>query len=79
MRLTSQNQTIGNFFISKDRIFRHLSCSEVTGQQLLQIPALAGIRHQPTLFKAASRTVCFCDISKVVSSSSTMMVILNGR
>jgi hypothetical protein len=37
MRLTSQNQTIGNFFIGKDRIF--ISASEVTrARQLLQIP-----------------------------------------
>jgi hypothetical protein len=39
MRLTSQNQTIGNFFIGKDRILDISAVPEVTrARQLLQIP-----------------------------------------
>jgi hypothetical protein len=46
MRLTSQNQTIGNFFIGKDRILDISAVPEVTrARQLLQIPAL-NMAHQ---------------------------------
>jgi hypothetical protein len=65
MRLTSQNQTIGNFFIGKDRILDISAVPEVTrARQLLQIPPWQEYASIPC-FKAASRTVCFCDISKV--------------
>jgi hypothetical protein len=64
MRLTSQNQTIGNFFIGKDRILDISAVPEVTrARQLLQIPWQEYGASIPC-FKAASRTVCFVTFQK---------------
>jgi hypothetical protein len=49
VRLTSQNQTIGNFFIGKDRIL-DISAVPVTRRAAAANSALAGIRRINTLF-----------------------------
>jgi hypothetical protein len=52
MRLTSQNQTIGNFFIGKDRILDISAVPEVTrARQLLQIPPGRNTAHQYLVLK----------------------------
>jgi hypothetical protein len=66
MRLTSQNQTIGNFFIGKDRILDISAVQSNTARQLLQIPPGRNTAHQYLVLKR-HQEVCFCDISKVVS------------